>query len=74
VRIKEIIIRDVKEEMSTGATGYGNIATIANPQVTNPYLSNPPKVKKPKKQKPTDNALDMKNVSLFGGPAKVIKR
>ena len=74
MRIKEIITSDIKEGMSTGATGHGNFATIANPQVTNPYLSNPPKVKKPKKQKPTDNALDMKNVSLFGGPAKVIKR
>ena len=25
--------------------------------------------RKPKKQKPTDNALDMKGTSIFGGPA-----
>jgi hypothetical protein len=31
-----------------------------------------PKVPKIKKQKPTDNALDMKGTSIFGGPA--IKR
>jgi len=31
-----------------------------------------PKPPKPKKQKPSDNALDMKNVSIFGGPLKRI--
>jgi len=27
-----------------------------------------PKHPKPKKQKPTDNALNMKDTSIFGGP------
>ena len=29
-----------------------------------------PRVPKPKKIKPTDNALDMKGVSIFGSPIK----
>ena len=57
-------IREILENISSG-----NFATIANPDVTNPYKSKPPKFKKPKMQKPTDNALNMKNVSIFGGPA-----
>jgi hypothetical protein len=48
-------------------TASGNMATIANPQVTNPFAYSSAK-KKPKKQKPTDNALDMKGTSVFGGP------
>ena len=48
-------------------TASGNMATIANPQVTNPFAYSSAK-KKPKKQKPTDNALDMKDTSVFGGP------
>ena len=61
----------VSETASVGATASGNIATVANPHTTNPYAYNSAK-KKPKKQKPTDNALDMKGTSIFGGPA--IKR
>ncbi len=52
-------------------TASGNMATIANPQVTNPFAYSSAK-KKPKKQKPTDNALDMKGTSVFGGP--MVKR
>jgi len=37
---------------------------VANPHVTG-Y-----KGPKPKKQKPSDNALDMKGTSIFGGPIK----
>jgi hypothetical protein len=63
-------IRDIiREVASAGSTSAGNIASIANPHVTNPYAYKSAK-NKPKKQKPTDNALDMKNVSIFGGPLK----
>jgi hypothetical protein len=54
----------IHEEASAGATSAGNIASVANPHITK-Y-----KGPKPKKQKPTDNALDMKNVSIFGGPQR----
>jgi hypothetical protein len=57
----------VSETASAGSTASGNIATVANPQVTNPFAYSSAK-KKPKKQKPTDNALDMKGTSVFGGP------
>jgi hypothetical protein len=73
------------EFATPGATVAGNIATVVNPHIANPdrnkksYTGSPgisgtksPKHQKPKKQKPSDNALDMPNVSLFGGPA--IKR
>jgi len=53
----------VKETASAGATSAGSIATVANPHVAHSQ-------KKPKKQKPTDNALDMKGTSIFGGPIK----
>jgi hypothetical protein len=63
-------IRDIiREVASAGSTSAASIATVANPQVTNPYVYKSAK-NKPKKQKPTDNALDMKNVSIFGGPLK----
>jgi len=63
-------IRDIiREVASAGSTSAGDIATVANPQVTNPYVYKSAK-NKPKKQKPTDNALDMKDVSIFGGPLK----
>ena len=52
------------ETASAGSTSAGSIATIANPHITK-Y-----KGPKPKKQKPSDNALNMKNVSIFGGPKK----
>jgi hypothetical protein len=60
MRIKEII-----ETATAGATSAGSIATVNNPHVAHSK-------KKPKMQKPTDNALDMKGVSIFGG--KTIKR
>lgn len=60
--------REITETASAGATASGNIAAVANPHTTNPYAHKSAK-KKPKKQKPTDNALDMKGASIFGGPA-----
>jgi len=74
MRIKEII-----ETASAGATASGNIASVVNPHVAigkdlKKYSGSPgkmgkaPKPPKPKKQKPTDNALNMKNTSIFGGP------
>ena len=68
MKIKEII----PEAASLGATSAGNIAAVANPHITNPYVYKSAK-KKPKKVKPTDNALNMKNTSIFGGPLKRIK-
>jgi len=62
----EFVIQDKKpremwETATAGGMGAGAVATVpANSK------------KKPKMQKPTDNALDMKNVSLFGG--SLIKR
>lgn len=50
------------------STGSGNFGVVVNPHTTNPYAHASAK-KKPKKQKPTDNALDMKGTSIFGGPA-----
>ena len=49
----------------TTVTSAGDVAVVANPKVAKSK-------KQPKKQKPTDNALDMKGTSIFGGPA--IKR
>jgi|TARA_R110000796_G_scaffold11134_1_gene37156 hypothetical protein len=76
MRVKEIV-----EQATAGATSAGNIATVNNPHIANPdrlkksYTGSPgksgtksPKHKKAKKQKPSDNALNMPNVSLFGGP------
>jgi hypothetical protein len=54
---------NVNETATAGATSAGNIATVANPHIANSK-------KKPKKQKPSDNALDMKGTSIFGGPIK----
>lgn len=54
-------------EAATGI-GSGNFGVVVNPHTTNPYAHKSAK-RKPKKQKPTDNALDMKGVSIFGGPA-----
>ena len=53
------------EDATAGATSVGNIATVVNPNIARSK-------KKPMMQKPTDNALDMKNVSVFGG--NVVKR
>tara|TARA_Y100000310_G_C20515574_1_gene731014 strand:- start:84 stop:332 length:249 start_codon:yes stop_codon:yes gene_type:complete len=82
MRIFEII----KEQATAGATSAGNIATVVSPHIAigkdrfkKSYHGSPgksgtkrPNVPKPKKQKPSDNALNMKGVSIFGGPA--IKR
>lgn len=81
MRIKEIV-----EAASAGATSSGSIASVVNPHISpgkgrksSSYTGSPgksgtkaPPQPVPKKQKPTDNALNMKNVSIFGGPA--IKR
>jgi len=58
------ILEIIKETASAGATSAGNVASVANPHVAK-Y-----KGPTPKKQKPTDNALDMKGTSIFGGPIK----
>jgi len=55
-------------ENSSAPTTSGNFSVVVNPHITNPYAYSSAK-KKPKKQKPTDNALDMKGTSIFGGPA-----
>jgi len=84
MKITEIITRRVQQENATaGATSSGNIASVTSPHIAigkdrfkKSYTGSPgvsgtkaPNVPKPKKQKPTDNALDMKGTSLFGGPA-----
>ena len=55
----------MKETATAGATSAGNIATVVNPSFTK-------KASKKKTKVVSANALDNKNVSLFGGPA--IKR
>jgi len=72
-------LQQVEETATAGATSAGNIATVASPHMAigdkktrKKYgltggLPNPPKAKA---QKPTDNALDMKGTSIFGGPLK----
>ena len=73
-------LEKVEETASPGATSAGNIATVNNPHIAigdkktrKKYGSlvgaspNPPKAKM---QKPSDNALDMKGTSIFGGPLK----
>tara|TARA_Y100001937_G_scaffold115505_1_gene166374 strand:+ start:1947 stop:2195 length:249 start_codon:yes stop_codon:yes gene_type:complete len=76
----------VREQATAGATSSGNISTVVSPHIAigkdrfkKSFTGTPgksgtkaPKVPKIKKQKPTDNALDMKGTSIFGGPA--IKR
>ncbi len=77
MRIKEIL-----EQATAGATASGNIATVTSPHIAigkdrkkKSFTGSPgksgtkaPRPPKSKKQKPTDNALDMKGTSLFGGP------
>ncbi len=79
-------IHELFETATAGATSAGSIATVVNPHISpgsargkKSYTGSPgksgtkaPPQPKPKAQKPTDNALDMKGVSLFGGPG--IKR
>ena len=72
-------LEQVDETATSGATSSGNIATVVSPHIAigdkktrKKYgltggLPNPPKAKA---QKPTDNALDMKGTSIFGGPLK----
>ena len=64
-------IKEITESATATATATASasIATVANPQTTNPYAYKSA-TKKPKKQKPSDNALDMKGTSIFGGPLK----
>ena len=76
----------VREQATAGATSSGNISTVVSPHIAigkdrfkKSFTGTPgksgtkaPKVPRIKKQKPTDNALDMKGTSIFGGPA--IKR
>tara|TARA_E500000178_G_scaffold175033_1_gene174026 strand:+ start:106 stop:507 length:402 start_codon:yes stop_codon:yes gene_type:complete len=69
----------MKETATAGATVSASIATVASPHLAigdkktrKKYglmggLPNPPKAKA---QKPTDNALNMKGTSIFGGPLK----
>ena len=72
-------LQQVEETATAGATSAGNIATVASPHMAigdkktrKKYgltggLPNPPKAKA---QKPTDNALNMKGTSIFGGPLR----
>jgi hypothetical protein len=73
-------LEKVDETASPGATSAGNIATVNNPHIAigdkktrKKYgslvgaMPNPPKAKM---QKPSDNALDMKGTSIFGGTLK----
>jgi len=80
------LVKINNESATVGATSSGNIATVPNPHVSpgaargkKSYTGSPgksgtkaPAQPKPKSQKPTDNALNMKGTSIFGGPA--IKR
>jgi len=76
-RASVMSVLDALDESATaGATSAGNIASVANPHVAigdkkarkdygiRGKQPNPPKAKP---IKPTDNALDMKGTSIFGG-------
>ena len=72
-------LEQVDETATAGSTSAGSIATVVSPHIAigdkktrkkyglSGGLPNPPKAKA---QKPTDNALDMKGTSIFGGPLK----
>ena len=72
-------LNKIDETATAGATSAGNIATVVNPHVAignkkarkdygiRGKQPNPPKAKP---IKPTDNALDMKGTSIFGGSIK----
>lgn len=76
--------KSVKENATAGGTSAGSIASIANPHISpgsargkKSYTGSPgksgtsaPPQPRAKKQSPTDNALDMKGTSIFGGPLK----
>ena len=86
MKITEIVTINLKEYATAGATSAGSIATTVSPHIAigpdrfkKSFTGTPgksgtkaPRVPKAKKQKPTDNALNMKSASIFGGPA--IKR
>lgn len=81
-----LLDRKVSESATAGATSSASIATVANPHISpgsargkKSYIGDPrtgrsgtkaPPQPKAKKIKPTDNALDMKDVSVFGAPLK----
>ena len=56
-------LEQIDETATAGSTSASSIATVTSPHIA--YNK-----KKPKKQKPTDNALDMKGTSIFGGTLK----
>jgi len=72
-------LNQLDEVATAGATSAGSIATVANPHIAignkkarkdygiRGKQPNPPKAKP---IKPTDNALDMKGTSIFGGSIK----
>jgi len=57
--------KSIPESATVGGTSSANIATVANPKVAYSKKTSQPK----KKDGTAVNALDMKGVSLFGGPA-----
>ncbi len=59
----KLVGNEMIENATAGATSVGAVATVPNAKNSK---------KRPKMWKPSDNALDMKNTNLFGGPA--IKR
>lgn len=78
--------KSLEESATAGATSAASIGTVVNPHISpgkargqKSYTGSPgksgtkaPPQPKPKAQKPTDNALDMKGTSIFGG--STIKR
>jgi len=84
--LKHCLKQGVEESATAGATSSASIGTVVNPHLSpgaargkKSYTGSPgqsgtkaPPQPKPKAQKPTDNALNMKGTSIFGGPA--IKR
>ena len=75
------MISSIKESATAGATSSGNIATIANPHLSpgkargmKSFTGSPGKsgTKAPPQPKPKSNTgvngLDVKSVSIFGGP------
>jgi len=70
MRVHEII--GLTESATAGATSSGNIATVVSPTMAYSKKTKQRKVKRGRMKGTAVNALDMKGVSLFGGPA--IKR
>lgn len=77
---KSDIAKAIFEAPSPGATGSSNIASVVSPHIAigdkkarkkyGSLVGAVPKPPKAKMQKPTDNALDMKGTSIFGGVLK----